>query len=113
MRGEDRTSGGVFSYIDIELVIGAKHPLRAMRRLTNGAIAEFDGKFSALYEAVGVRPPHRNACCGLRCCSFSIRSARGGNWSNGWNSTCCFAGSSGFDEEDGTVDGQGGQSGSC
>ena len=96
MRGEDRTSGALFFYIDIEAVIGAKHPLRAKRRLTNGAIPEFDRKFSALYEAVGVRPSRRNAGCGLRCCSFSIRSARSGNWSNGCNSTCCFAGSSGF-----------------
>ena len=38
----------------------------------------------------------RSACCGPRCCSFSIRSARSGSWSNGWSSTCCFAGSSGL-----------------
>ena len=35
MRGEDRTSGALFSYVDIEGRIPARHPLRAMRRLTN------------------------------------------------------------------------------
>ena len=35
MRGEDRTSGALFSYVDVEARIPAKHPLRAMRRLTN------------------------------------------------------------------------------
>ena len=42
--GEDRTSGALFSYVDIEARIGAKHPLREMRRLANAAL---DGKFSA------------------------------------------------------------------
>ena len=53
MRGEDRTDGALFSYVDIEARIPAKHPLRAMRRLTNAALAELDGAFSALYEACG------------------------------------------------------------
>ena len=69
MRGEDRTSGALFSYVDIEARIGAKHPLREMRRLANAAL---DGKFSACYEAAGRPsiPPER--FCGLRCCSFSF-----------------------------------------
>jgi transposase-like protein DUF772 len=41
---------------------------------------------------VGVRPSRRSACCGRRCCSFSVRSARRGSWPNGWSSTFCFAG---------------------
>ena len=52
MRGEDRTSGGLFSYVDVEARIGANHPLRAMR-LTNAALAELDPRFSALYEGIG------------------------------------------------------------
>jgi hypothetical protein len=31
MRGEDRTSGALFCYVDIEARIPAQHPLRAMR----------------------------------------------------------------------------------
>ena len=48
MRGEDRTSGALFSYVDIESRIGANHPLRAMRRLTDAALVELDRRFSAL-----------------------------------------------------------------
>jgi hypothetical protein len=43
MRGEDRTSGSLFSYVDIEVRIASRHPLRAMRRLTNAALANLDG----------------------------------------------------------------------
>jgi transposase len=53
MRGGDRTSGALSSYIDIEAGMAAKHPLRALRRLTNAALADLDGAFSALYQAIG------------------------------------------------------------
>ena len=36
--GEDRTSGALFSYVDVEARIAARHPLRAMRRLTDAAL---------------------------------------------------------------------------
>ena len=55
MRGEDRTSGALFSYVDVEARIAANHQLRAMRRLTNAALAELDASvFGALR---GYRPP--------------------------------------------------------
>jgi len=53
MRGEDRTSGALFSYVDVEARIPADHSLRAMRRLTDTALAELDPRFSALYERIG------------------------------------------------------------
>jgi hypothetical protein len=53
MRGEDRTSGALFSYVDMEARVPTSHPLRAMRRLTNAALAELDGAFSALYVGFG------------------------------------------------------------
>ena len=53
MRGEDRTSGALFSYVEVEARIPARHPLRAMRRLTNAALAELDARFSALYQGIG------------------------------------------------------------
>jgi hypothetical protein len=61
MRGEDRTSGALFSYVDVEARIPAKRPLRTMRRLTNAALAELDPRFSALYERIGRPsiPPER------------------------------------------------------
>ena len=54
MRGEDRTSGALFSCVDVEARLPAKHPLRAMRRLTNAALAELDQAFSGLYEGSAV-----------------------------------------------------------
>jgi transposase len=78
MRGEDRTSGALFSYVDVEARIGAKHPLRAMRRVTNAALAELDGRFSALYEAIGRPsiPPERLLRATLLQLLYSIRSER-------------------------------------
>jgi transposase len=78
MRGEDRTSGALFSYVDIEARIPAQHPLRAMRRLTNAALAELDRAFSALYEAIGRPsiPPERLLRASLLQLLYSIRSER-------------------------------------
>src|ERR1700693_2380477 len=78
MRGEDRTSGALFSYVDIEGRIPARHPLRAMRRLTNAALADLDRTFSALYEAFGRPsiPPERRLAATLLQLLYSIRSER-------------------------------------
>jgi transposase len=78
MRGEDRTSGSLFSYLDIEGRIPARHPLRAMRRLTNAALADLDGAFSALYEACGRPsiPPERLLRATLLQLLYSLRSER-------------------------------------
>jgi len=38
MRGEDRVSGVLFSYVDLEVRVPAKHPLRAMRDLVNASL---------------------------------------------------------------------------
>ena len=75
MRGEDRTSGTLFSYVDIEGRIPARHPLRAMRRLTNAALANLDGAFSALYEGCGRPsiPPERLLRATLLQLLYSIR----------------------------------------
>jgi len=78
MRGEDRTSRALFSYVDIEARIPTKHPLRAMRRLTNAALADLDGAFSALYESCGRPsiPPERLLRSTLLQLLYSIRSER-------------------------------------
>ena len=78
MRDEDRTSGALFCYVDVEARIGANHPLRAMRRLTNAALAGLDPRFSALYEGIG-RPsiaPERLLRASLLQLLYSIRSER-------------------------------------
>src|SRR5271169_2861704 len=78
MRGEDRTSGALFSYVDVEARIAANHPLRAMRRLTNAALADLDARFSALYQGIGRPsvPPERLLRASLLQLLYSIRSER-------------------------------------
>ena len=78
MRGEDRTSGALFSYVDVEARIPAQHPLRAMRRLTNASLAERDARFSALYDGIGRPsiPPERLLRATLLQLLYSIRSER-------------------------------------
>ena len=77
MRGEDRTSGALFSYVDVEARIPAKHPLRAMRRLTNAALAELDRRFSRFTRRSGVcRCPGALAAVPLLQLLYSIRSER-------------------------------------
>jgi transposase len=78
MRGEDRTSGALFSYVDIEARKPARHPLRAMRRLTNATLADLNGAFSALYERCGRPsiPPERLLPATLLQLLHSLRSER-------------------------------------
>ena len=78
MRGEDRASGALFSYVDVEARIRARHPLGAMRRLTDAALSELDRAFSALYEGCGRPsiPPERLLRASLLELLYSIRSER-------------------------------------
>jgi len=96
MRGEDRTSGALFSYVDIEARIGANHPLRAMQRLINAALADLDARFCALYEGIGC-PVHPAGAPFARFTSaaslFDPLGAAAGRAA--LSSTCCFAGWSG------------------
>jgi transposase len=64
--------------LDVEARIPAQHPLRAMRRLTNAALAELDARFSALYEGIGRPsiPPERLLRASLLQLFYSIRSER-------------------------------------
>jgi len=78
MRGQDRTSGSLFSYIDLDARVPAGHPLRAMRELVNASLEALDGAFAALYEAGG-RPsiaPERLLRASLLQFLYSIRSER-------------------------------------
>ena len=53
MRGTDETSGSLFSYVDLEARIPAKHPLRKIRQVVNAALASLDAEFEALYPDFG------------------------------------------------------------
>jgi transposase len=78
MRGGDKRTGSLFSYVDLEARVAAKHPLRAMRELVNGSLAALDGSFAALYSKIG-RPsiaPERMLRAVLLQMLYSIRSER-------------------------------------
>ena len=78
MRGTDKISGSLFSYVDIEDRIPARHPLRKVRRIVNEALASLDAEFDRLYAAEG-RPsiaPERLMRASLIQILFSVRSER-------------------------------------
>lgn len=78
MRGTDDKSGSLFSYVDLEDRIPAKHPLRKIRRVVNDALASLDAEFAALYIDFG-RPsiaPERLIRASLIQILFSVRSER-------------------------------------
>ena len=78
MRGSDETSGSLFSYVDLEERIPARHPLRKIRQIVNDALASLDGDFDVLYSTEG-RPsiaPERLLRASLIQILFSVRSER-------------------------------------
>lgn len=78
MRGTDETIGSLFSYVDLEERIPAKHPLRKIRQVVNDALASLDADFEKLYVDFG-RPsiaPERLIRASLLQILFSIRSER-------------------------------------
>jgi transposase len=78
MRGEDRTTAQLFSYVDLESRVRPDHPLRVIRRLANQALAGLSEDFAELYSAVG-RPsiaPERLLRALLVQCFYSVRSER-------------------------------------
>lgn len=75
MRGADERSGSLFSYVDIEERVPAKHPLRLIRELVNGALAALDRKVDKLYSSEGRPsiPPERLIRASLLQLLYSIR----------------------------------------
>jgi transposase len=78
MRGSDQQSGDLFSYVDIEARVPARHPLRAIRGIVNEGLASLDAEFDKLYADTGRDsiPPERLLRAALLQAFFSIRSAR-------------------------------------
>lgn len=78
MRGTHETSGSLFSYVDLEARIPARHPLRKIRQVVNEALASLDAEFDALYTDFGRPsiPPERLIRASLIQILFSIRSER-------------------------------------
>jgi len=78
MRGTDEGSGSLFSYVDLEARVPMGHPLRAIREIVNGALAELSADFSALYAPLGRPsiPPEKLLRASLLQAFYSIRSER-------------------------------------
>src|SRR5919106_596140 len=78
MRGADRRSGELFSYVDLEQRVRADHPLRAIREVVSTALAALSGDFAGLYSGMG-RPsiaPEMLLRAMLLQAFYSIRSER-------------------------------------
>ena len=78
MRGADKASGSLFSYVDLDARAPARHPLRRIRQVVNDALASLDATFEALYTDFG-RPsiaPERLIRASLLQILFSFRSER-------------------------------------
>ncbi len=78
MRGIDERSGALFSYVDLEARVPAKHPLRAIREIANAALVDLSGEFAALYAPLGRPsiPPEQLLRALLLQAFYSIRSER-------------------------------------
>jgi transposase len=78
MRGEDQRAEGFFSYLRLEQRIAADHPLRAIRQLTDAALAELSQDFDELYAQDGRPsiPPERLLRALLLQAFYTVRSER-------------------------------------
>jgi transposase len=76
MRGSDKQTGSLFSYVNLEDRIPPRHPLRKIKGVVDAALTSLDADFSALYADEG-RPsiaPERLLRASLVQILFSIRS---------------------------------------
>lgn len=78
MRGSDRTSGSLFSYVDLEARVPAKHPLRTIKSIVDDVLASRDGEFERPYEGTGRQSiaPERLLRASLLQAFYSMRSER-------------------------------------
>jgi transposase len=78
MRGSDQSSGSLFSFIDLEQRVPAKHPLRVIRAIVNDVLAALDAEFAKLYEGTGRQSvaPERLLRASLLQAFYSVRSER-------------------------------------
>jgi transposase len=78
MRGEDRRSGSLFSYVDLEARVAVDHPLRPIRTIVNDALRGLSGELETLYSNLGRPsiPPERLLRALLLQAFYSVRSER-------------------------------------
>jgi hypothetical protein len=94
MRGEDRQSGGLFSYVDRKARVPAAHPLRPIRRIVDDALSGLSGEFESSWTTIcctaGSWVSGSTIRCGIRQHSRPTASAcsrarwRGASWPPSW-----------------------------
>jgi transposase len=78
MRGSDARSGSLFSYVDLEQRVPARHPLRVIKGIVDDVLASLDAEFERLYEGTGRQSvaPERLLRASLLQAFYSVRSER-------------------------------------
>jgi transposase len=78
VRGGDKRTGELFSYVDLEARVRRDHPLRAIRVIVNEALSALEREFAALYSPIGRPsiPPEKLLRAMLLQAFYSIRSER-------------------------------------
>ena len=78
MRGSDKRSGSLFSYVDLEVRVRRDHPLRAIRQLADAALESLTAAFGELYARTGRPsiPPEMLLRAMLLQAFYTIRSER-------------------------------------
>ncbi len=78
MRGTDARSGSLFSYVDLEQRVPAKHPLRVIKGIVDDVLVALDAEFERLYEGTGRQSiaPERLLRASLLQAFYSVRSER-------------------------------------
>ena len=78
MRGSDAVTGSLFSYVDLEDRVPAKHPLRVIREVVNEVLISLDADFAAMYSDIGREsiPPERLLRGSLIQAFYTVRSER-------------------------------------
>ena len=78
MRGPDRRTEGLFSYLSCESRVPAEHPLRSILPITDAALAALNGEFQQLYALDGRPsiPPEKLLRALLLQAFYSVRSER-------------------------------------
>ena len=78
MRGGDKRTGELFSYVDLEKRIRSDHPLRAIRGLAR-RWSRWSTNSLRFMRRLGGRRYRRRSCSERCCCRRSIQSGRNGS----------------------------------
>jgi transposase len=78
MRGDDRQTGWMFSYVSPEERVPSDHPLRAIRRMTDAIFERLSPRFDRLYSSMGRPsiPPEKLLRALLLQGLYTVRSER-------------------------------------